>query len=78
MAAEEHANACERGLGRIKQQRGKLSRAQTFAFGQHGEQMDDSPTASGRQCNPVMSGMGRAANDGSISGRMQSRRMVSF
>ena len=78
MAAKEHANACERGLGRIKQQRGKLSRAQTFAFGQHGEHMDDSPTASGRQCNSAMSGMGIAARDGSISGRMQSRRMVSF
>ena len=78
MDAKEHANACERGLGRIKQQRGKLSRAQTFAFGQHGEQMDDSPTASGRQCNSAMSGMGIAAHDGSISGRMQSRRMVSF
>lgn len=78
MAAKEHANACERGLGRIKQQRGKLSRAQTFAFGQHGGQMDDSPTASGRHCNSVTSGMGVAANDGSISSRMQSRRMVSF
>jgi M-phase inducer tyrosine phosphatase len=32
MASKEHANACERGLGKIKQQRVKLGRAQTFAF----------------------------------------------
>ncbi len=77
MDAKEHANACERGLGRIKQQRAKLSRAQTFAFGQHGQQMDDSPTASGRQSSSLMSGMDIAVDDGSISRRMQSRRMVS-
>ena len=78
MDAKEHTNACERGLGRIKQQRGKLSRAQTFAFGQHEQHMDDSPTASGRQCSTLMSGMDIAADDESISRRVQSRRMVSF
>lgn len=77
MADKEHANACERGLGRIKQQRAKLSRAQTFAFGQHGQQ-DDSPTAASRHSTCLMSGMDIAADQGSISRRMQSRRLVSF
>lgn len=39
-----HESACERGLGRLKG-RQKLSRAQTFAFGQ-GCQMEDSPSRS--------------------------------
>ena len=76
MGAQEHANACERGLGRIKQQRAKLSRAQTFAFGQHGQQKDDSPTASGRQCSGLMTGMDIAADVNSVSRRMQSRRIM--
>lgn len=78
MADKEHANACERGLGRIKQQRTKLCRAQTFAFGQHGQQMDDSPTAAGRQSTSLMSGMDIAADEGAISRRMATRRLVSF
>lgn len=78
MGAQEHANACERGLGRIKQQRGKLSRAQTFAFGQHGQQVDDSPTASSRQSSSLITGMDMAVDTETISRRMQSRRMVSF
>lgn len=57
MAAKEHANACERGLGKIKQQRVKLCRAQTFAFGQHNQPMEDSPTTSNRHCSPMMIGM---------------------
>jgi M-phase inducer tyrosine phosphatase len=43
MNAKEHEFACERGLGKVKQ-RSKLNRAQTFAFGQHSPQMEDSPT----------------------------------
>lgn len=78
MGAQEHANACERGLGRIKQQRAKLSRAQTFAFGQHGQQVDDSPTASGGQSSSLMTGMEMAVDAEAILRRMQSRRMVSF
>lgn len=46
MDAKEHANTCEREMGRLRQNRTKLSRAQTFAFGQG--QMDDSPTAPNR------------------------------
>ncbi len=49
MDAKEHEVACERGLGKVKhQQRTKLLRAQTFAFGQHSPQLDSSPTAMGR------------------------------
>ena len=33
MAAKEHERACERGMNKLKQ-RTKLTRAQTFAFGQ--------------------------------------------
>ncbi|KAL8952337.1 MAG: hypothetical protein Q9222_001748 [Ikaeria aurantiellina] len=57
MGAKEHASACERGLGRIKQQRVKLSRAQTFAFGQHHQPLEESPTACGRQSSATVSGM---------------------
>lgn len=46
MDAKEHEQSCERGLNKLKQ-RQKLSRAQTFAFGQV-SQMEDSPTAAGR------------------------------
>ncbi|RDW85156.1 rhodanese cycle control phosphatase [Coleophoma cylindrospora] len=46
MDAKEHAYTCEREMGRLRQNRTKLSRAQTFAFGQG--QMDDSPTAPNR------------------------------
>lgn len=35
MGAAEHVFACERGMGRLKQNRKGLHRAQTFAFGQH-------------------------------------------
>lgn len=47
MDAKEHEQSCERGLNKLKQ-RAKLSRAQTFAFGQHSCQMEDSPTGVGR------------------------------
>ncbi|KAG5294455.1 M-phase inducer phosphatase [Histoplasma ohiense] len=72
MAAKEHAFACERGLGKVKQ-RSKLARAQTFAFGQHSTQMEDSPT--GRCRN--------ASSDRNLSleipepGRLPGRRMFS-
>lgn len=47
MGAQEHARACEMGLGKVKQ-RSKLARAQTFAFGQHSPSMEDSPTGPSR------------------------------
>lgn len=53
MNDQRHEQACERGMAKVKQQRQKLFRNQTFAFGQgcHDE-MDDSPTAQGRSIGP--------------------------
>lgn len=48
MDAKEHAYTCEREMGRLRQNRSKLSRAQTFAFGSHG-QIEESPTAPSRR-----------------------------
>jgi M-phase inducer tyrosine phosphatase len=55
MKDKQHYNACEKGLGRLKQPRNKLSRAQTFAFGQR--ELEESPTASGRQCSDLVISM---------------------
>ncbi|MCJ1445339.1 MAG: cell division cycle- protein [Stictis urceolatum] len=79
MKDKEHYNACERGLGRIKQQRNKLSRAQTFAFGQRSEP-DDSPTAMGRQCTNVMARMDPMSLEQCVdaSKRINARRQASF
>lgn len=78
MGAKEHANACERGLGRIKQQRAKLSRAKTFAFGQCSPAADDSPTASNRQCSDLMMGLDISVDHYLEAGRFHSRRMASY
>lgn len=78
MAAKEHAAACERGLGRIKQQRGKLCRAQTFAFGQHNQPLEDSPTAFGRQANVLSLGMDISMDSILEAKRTQSKRMASY
>ena len=48
MNAAEHVNTCEREMGRLRQNRRGLGRAQTFAFGQHHSTVEDSPTAPGR------------------------------
>lgn len=79
MAAKEHANACERGLGKIKQQRTKLGRAQTFAFGEHDQPMDDSPTAPNRQCSSsLMMEMEISIDHHLDLRRLPSRRMASY
>lgn len=79
MGAKEHASACERGLGRIKQQRGKLSRAQTFAFGQRDHSTADSPTAPSRQCtSSVMMGMDISPRHLDSTRRLSSRRVASY
>lgn len=77
MGDKKHETACERGMGRVKQQRTKLSRAQTFAFGQH-EQTNPqgSPTALGQASRDLMSSMEIATD--CDSKRLQSRRMASF
>ena len=77
MGAKEHATACERGLGRIKQQRGKLCRAQTFAFGQH-QTLEDSPTACSRQVDSSVLGMDISMDHTMDARRMLSRRMASY
>lgn len=61
-----HESACERGLGKLKG-RQKLSRAQTFAFGQSC-QMEDSPSRT--MADIVM------ALD--TPGRLSARRMASY
>ena len=78
MGAKEHANACERGLGRIKQQRAKLSRAKTFAFGQCSPAADDSPTASNRQCSDLMMGLDISVDPHLEARRFHARRMASY
>ncbi|KAL8675072.1 MAG: hypothetical protein Q9168_000555 [Polycauliona sp. 1 TL-2023] len=77
MGAKEHASACERGLGRIKQQRAKLCRAQTFAFGQH-QALEDSPTACSRQVDSSVLGMDISMDPSMDVRRILSRRMASY
>lgn len=48
MNDHRHEQACEQGMAKVKQQRQKLFRHQTFAFGQGHDDLDDSPTAAGR------------------------------
>lgn len=80
MSAKEHAQACERGLGRIKQGgRGKLSRAQTFAFGQRQDPLEESPTAAGRQTFTSLTvGLDIAVDSREDPKRHSSRRMASY
>ncbi|KAI0402776.1 rhodanese-like domain-containing protein [Xylaria palmicola] len=78
MDAEEHANTCERELGKLQQRRKGIGRAKTFAFGQHEPTLFDSPTAPGR-------GIGRPSSDMMLGNspilgdhRSPARRMVSY
>ncbi|KAI1819831.1 M-phase inducer phosphatase [Xylaria intraflava] len=48
MGAKEHANTCERELGKLQQKRKGLGRAKTFAFGHREPIMFESPTTPGR------------------------------
>ena len=83
MTDKEHVSACERGLGRIRQQRAKLGRAQTFAFGQH-QVVDESPTAPPRQCNSsnlmysMDISMDICMEESPVAKRGNARRMASF
>ncbi|KAK5117218.1 hypothetical protein LTR85_008986 [Meristemomyces frigidus] len=83
MGDTRHEAACERGMAKVKG-RGKLSRAQTFAFGQSAhDEMEDSPTAQGRGGMGVRSqstfSVGSDISEG-IGGIGQSfaRRMASY
>lgn len=77
MKEKEHMDARRKGLGRVKQERQKLNRAKTFAFGQCGRQADDSPLSSNQQCTLLMS-MDIAALDPLDLRPLQSRRMASY
>jgi M-phase inducer tyrosine phosphatase len=76
MDAKEHAYTCEREMGRLRQNRSKLGRAQTFAFGQHG-QVDESPTAPNRSrtTDTLMLGTG---SPGFSHDRAHTRRLASY
>src|SRR6266536_5870209 len=75
MGAKEHAQACERGLGKVKQ-RTKLTRAQTYAFGQNS--MQDSPTGRGRNSSESsMMDLDLGSEQHSESGRFRATRMAS-
>lgn len=79
MGAKEHESACELGLAKIKRVgRAKLSRAQTFAFGQHDTALDGSPTAPSRKATSLDSGMDIAIDGCTDPKRLISRRMASF
>lgn len=51
MNDQRHEIACERGMAKVKSNRQRLFRNQTFAFGQ-ADVMEDSPTAIGRGLGP--------------------------
>ncbi len=85
MDDKEHVNTCEREMGRFQQRRSKLSRAQTFAFGQGG--IDDSPTAPNRSRSTGSNMMMTLGTDLMMTGmgspmlgydRSHARRMVSY
>lgn len=48
MNAAEHVNTCEREMGRLRQNRRGLGRAQTYAFGEQDRSLQDSPTGPSR------------------------------
>jgi hypothetical protein len=73
MDAKEYEHACERGLNKMRQ-RSKLSRAQTFAFGQHATQTHDSPSR-----NAISAGSVNTSFEMDFSyNRLHARRMASY
>ncbi|KAJ6141551.1 hypothetical protein N7470_009941 [Penicillium chermesinum] len=77
MTAKEHEVACERGLGKVKQ-RSKLNRAQTFAFGQHSPQMEDSPTGPCRFGDDHIMSSPFSLSESPLPNRTPGRRMLSY
>ncbi|KAJ4207953.1 m-phase inducer phosphatase [Fusarium falciforme] len=78
MSDENHQRTCEREMGRLKSRKG-LSRAATFAFGQRGPCVDESPTApsrpSSRHLHPPIAMIG---NSPILGERSHTRRMASY
>lgn len=77
MNADGHEFACERGLGKVKQ-RSKLNRAQTFAFGQHSPEMEDSPTGRCRPGGDRDRLLGSPFSESPVPNRTPGRRMLSY
>ncbi|KAI2472394.1 Rhodanese-like protein [Annulohypoxylon bovei var. microspora] len=78
MGAEEHANTCEREMGKLQQKRKGLGRAKTFAFGHRDSMVDASPTAPARRYeheSPIMM-IGNSPILG--NNRSPARRMASY
>ncbi|KAI0148210.1 Rhodanese-like protein [Hypoxylon sp. NC0597] len=78
MGAEEHANTCEREMGKLQQKRKGLGRAKTFAFGHRDSMVDASPTAPSRRHehdSPIMM-IGNSPILG--NSRSPARRMASY
>ncbi|KAJ2994959.1 hypothetical protein NUW58_g1412 [Xylaria curta] len=75
MDAEEHANTCERELGKLQQKRKGMGRAKTFAFGHHEPMMFDSPTAPGRGARASSMMIG---NSPILGDHRSPRRMISY
>ncbi|KAI9886224.1 MAG: hypothetical protein M1823_001959 [Watsoniomyces obsoletus] len=73
MRAKEHADTCEREMGKLRHRK-KLSRAQTFAFGQHPTPVDDSPTAPQRVVTDTI----MSSTMGLDRRRGQAHRMASY
>ncbi|KAI1749435.1 rhodanese-like domain-containing protein [Xylaria castorea] len=77
MDAEEHANTCERELGKLQQKRKGIGRAKTFAFGHHEPMMFDSPTAPGRAVGRSSTDM-MIGNSPILGDYRSPRRMISY
>lgn len=78
MEHKDHELACEKGMNKLKQ-RQKLSRAQTFAFGQSSPHVEDSPTSNigGSRLGGGRSFSSRDVNDHSpMMARHFTRRLV--
>ncbi|KAI2640781.1 Rhodanese-like protein [Hypomontagnella submonticulosa] len=78
MGAQEHANTCEREMGKLQQKRKTLGRAKTFAFGHRESMVDASPTAPERyreHQSPIMM-IGNSPILGNH--RSPARRMASY
>ncbi|KAK4167080.1 M-phase inducer phosphatase [Cladorrhinum sp. PSN259] len=74
----EHVNTCEREMGRLRQNRRGLGRAQTYAFGQRDHIVHDSPTAPGRISSRDCEFADMLENSPVPGDRGPARRMVSF
>ena len=77
MKEKEYLQARRRGLGRVKQERQKLNRAQTFAFGQQTRESDAASPAA-RQCGSIMMAMNAISMDCLNLRPEVSRRMASY